>query len=340
MNLRLCIATTLTFVVLGKLASAAEPRVELEVITEAGFLGSDVRAWSDLLAQAGFTTVRIKSGGSESPSVQTSGKAGAQAYRVVGVLTAGNQLVLPKGRFGLSDRAQLEAWLKRLRDNGEEGISIKPAAFGLLPKQLVAVHEALAVPVEGSTLGKSVRETAKRIADRLPYKFASDEVAQRAMSDAQPIADELEGIASGTALAAILRPLGLALFPEKSGAEIRLRIVALAGAKESWPVGWPPKENPGETLPEMFKFLKVNIGNAPLHEAIAAIAGRVKAPVLYDHNGLARIRADLHTKVSLTEGNVFYARALDRLLAQAKLKYEIRVDEAEKPFLWIMPLQR
>jgi len=338
--MRFAVATVFCSLIFIASARAAEPRVDLEVITEAGFLGSDVRAWSDLLAQAGFSSVRIKSGGNESPSVQTSGKGSATAYRVVGVLTSGNQLMLPKGRFGLNDRAQIESWLTKLRDNGEEGISIKPAAFGLLPKQLVTVHEALAVPVEGSTLGKSVRETAKKIADRLPYKFASDDVAQRAISDAQPIADEFEGIASGTALAAILRPLGLAMFPEKSGAEIRLRIVALRDAKESWPVGWPPKGNPGETLPEMFKFLKVNIGDAPLSEAIAAIYARVKAPVLYDHNGVARIRADLNTKVSLTEGNVFYARALDRLLAQAKLKYEIRVDEAEKPFLWIMPLQR
>ena len=111
-------------------------------------------------------------------------------------------------------------------------------------------------------------------------------------------------------------------------------------AKEHWPVGWPPKGNPGETLPELFKFLKINIGDAPLSEAITAIAGRVKVPVLYDHNSLARIRADLSTKVSLTETNVFYARALDRLLSQARLRYEIRVDEANKPFLWITTLAR
>src|SRR5206468_10689851 len=112
------------------------------------------------------------------------------------------------------------------------------------------------------------------------HKFISDEVAQRAPSEGEPLADELEGISSGTALAAILRPLGLVMVPEKSGPDIRLRIVSSREAKEYWPVGWPLKGNPGETLPELFKFLKVNIGDAPLSEAITAIAGRVKAPVL------------------------------------------------------------
>jgi len=324
----------------GGSVCAAEPRVDLEVITEAGFVGTDVRAWSEMLTKAGFSSVRVKGNGNEPPSMLTVGTAAAPAYRVVGVITAANQLLLPRGRFGLNDRAQIENWLRRLRDSGEDGINIKPAAFGLLPKQLVAVHEALAVPVQGSTLGQSARETAKKIADRLPYKFISDEVAQRALAEGESIADELQGISSGTALAAILRPLGLVMFPEKNGSDIRLRIATSRDAKEHWPVGWPLKGNPGETLPELFKFLRVNIGDAALSEAITAIASRVNVPVLYDHNALAAARTDLNKKVSLSEANIFYSRALDRLLLQAGLKYEIRLDEADKPLLWITTIGR
>src|SRR3989442_2678206 len=95
-------------IVIGSLACAAEPRVDLEVITEAGFIGTDARAWSEMLTQAGFSSVRVKSGTSESPAMQTVGTAAAPAYRVVGVITAANQLLLPKGRFGINDRAQIE----------------------------------------------------------------------------------------------------------------------------------------------------------------------------------------------------------------------------------------
>src|SRR5439155_9665529 len=147
MRNRLLAVSLIAVVLCGGLACAAEPRVDLEVIADAGFIGTDARAWSEMLTKAGFSSVRVKSGGTESPSMQTVGTTAAPAYRVVGVITTANQLVLPKGRFGLNDRAQIENWLRKLRDGGEDAINIKPAAFGLLPKQLVAVHEALALPV-------------------------------------------------------------------------------------------------------------------------------------------------------------------------------------------------
>jgi hypothetical protein len=317
---------------------AAEQRVDLEVLTEPGFLATDARAWSEMLGQAGFSSVRIKSGNS-SPSMQTVGTPQAPAYRVVGVLTTSNQLLLPKGRFGLADRGAIETWVRKLRDGGEDAINIKPVAFGLLPKQLVAVHEALASPVQGSTLGKPQREAARQIADGLSLRFIADDTAQRALGSTESVADELQGLSSGTSLAAILRPLGLVLFPEKSGSEIRLRIASSRDAKEHWPVGWPPKGNPSETLPELFKFLNVEIADTPLTEALAAISARVKAPLLIDHNALARGEIDLARKVTFPRTNTFYSRALDRLLIQARLKYELRVDEAEKPFLWITTIK-
>jgi hypothetical protein len=130
------------------------------------------------------------------------------------------------------------------------------------------------------------------------------------------------------------------MVPEKNGNEIRLRITSSRNSKEHWPVGWPPKGNPSETLPDLFKFLNVEIEKTPLSETLTAIGGRVKAPLLFDHNALARGEIDLQTKVTLPKSNTFYARALDRLLAQAKLKYELRVDEADKPFLWITTMKQ
>lgn len=321
-------------------AGGAEPRIDLEVAIEGGFVPTDARAWTDMLTQAGFGNVRMRGDRGDSPSIETLGIEQSRSYKVVGILTATNQLVLPKGRFGLADRGGVAAWVKKLKDGGEDGINIKPAAFGLLPKQLVAVHEALATRVESPTLGRPAREVAKQIADRLPYKFIADGVAQKALASDETVADELNGLSCGTSLAAVLRPLGLAMFPEKNGPDIRLRIAPAASAKEFWPVGWPPKGNPSETLPEFFKYLKVEINDTPLSDAMVAIAGRVKAPLLLDHNALARGKVDLQTKVNFPATSIFYARALDRLLFQAKLKYELRVDESEKPFLWITTLKQ
>jgi hypothetical protein len=336
---RIATPFVLATIAIARFTSAAEPRVELEVVIEQGFLGTETRAWSEMLNQAGFSSVRIRSG-NDLPEIQTAGTASTPTYRVVGVLTNANQLLLPRGQFGLSDRGPIEQWLRRLRDGGEDAINNKPVAFGLLPKQLVAVHEALAVPVQISTLGKPPREVAKQIADRLSFKFISDDVGQRALATAEPVADELHGVSSGTAVAAILRPIGLVMFPEKNGGELRLRIAGSRDAKEHWPVGWPLKRNPSETFPGLFKFLTIEIDNTPLAESLTAIAGRVKAPLLIDHNGLARGEVTLDAKVNFPKASTFYARALDRLLFQAKLKYELRIDEADKPFLWITTLKQ
>jgi hypothetical protein len=319
---------------------AAEPRVNLEIATTPDFPQTEIRKWSDLLGQLELGSVRIRGGkGDDAVEIKVLGKEDSPTYQVTGILSE-DKLLLPKGRFTLSDRAKLEQWFAKLKEGGIEGVTVKPAAFGLLPTQLVTVHEALAVPVAFSTKDQSPRDVAKRIADGLSLKFITDTAGQRALAAEELMADELQGVSSGTALAAVFRPLGLVFLPEKSGSEIRLRIADSRSAREHWPVGWPAKGNPQQTLPDLFKMLNVEIAATPLNEALPAIQERLKAPVLFDHNSLARQEIDLATKVELPKTNTYYDRILDRLLAQAKLKYELRIDEADKPLLWITTIKQ
>lgn len=322
--------------------AAADPRIQIEVCTEPGFPLTGARDWNELLGELGVASVRIRGAKpGDEPAIHTSGKEPSITYRVTGILTADGKLIVPRARFTKSDKGRLAAWLEKLKAGGEEAVTVKPAAFGLLPSQLVKVHEALAVPVRFSTAGKPPRDVAKQIADGLSLKFVTDPASQQALGSQDPVADELQGLASGTALAAVLRPLGLVLVPEKAGSDLRLRIADSRSAKEHWPVGWPPQDNPGQTLPELFKFLNVEIADTALGDTLAAIGGRIKAPIVIDYNALARLDIDLAAKkVDLPKTNTFYAKALDRILFPAHLKYEIRVDEADKPFLWISSIRQ
>jgi hypothetical protein len=326
----------------GAALPAAEPRIEIEVCMESGFPIADARNWSEMLGELGLANVRLRGAKpADEPAIHESGKPEAKSIRVVGILTADGKLILPKARFTLSDKGRIAAWFDKLKVGGEEAVTVKPAAFGLLPTDLVKVHEALAVPVESATKGRLPREAAKEIADSLSLSFTSDVASQRALGTEEKVADELQGLSAGTALAAILRPLGLVLIPEKSGQTLRLRIANSRSAKEHWPVGWPSKENPGTTLPELFKYLNVEVSDTPLGETLAAIGSRVKAPIVIDYNALARVEVDLATKkVDFPKANTFYARALERVLFQAGLKHEVRVDEADKPFLWISSIRQ
>jgi hypothetical protein len=155
------------------------------------------------------------------------------------------------------------------------------------------------------------------------------------------VADELQGLSAGTALAALLRPLGLVLLPQKQpDGQLKLWITDVRRAAVSWPVGWPSQKPPRETLPDLFTFLNVEIQDAPLSKSLEEISGRLKAPILFDHNGLARQKIDMsHVNVSLPPGRTYYQKIVERLLYQAKLKCELRVDEAKKPFLWVSPIK-
>ena len=62
--------------------------------------------------------------------------------------------------------------------------------------------------------------------------------------------------------------------------------------------------------------------------------------MLVDTNALAHHEIDLD-KVLLTHprSRTVYGIALRKLLFQAKLKYEVRLDDAGKPFLWITTIR-
>ena len=71
-------------------------------------------------------------------------------------------------------------------------------------------------------------------------------------------------------------------------------------------------------------------------EALAAIAGRLKAPLVFDAAALGVHGIDPATvQAEVPQKRMTYSQILGKVLMQARLKYELRVDETDKPFLWI-----
>ena len=317
--------------------AAAAPRVEFQLVTERGFSVSGQQRWLRLLGRLG-DRVRIRRGrGSVKLEVKNTGTPRAPSYVVTGVLTAQNRLRVQGASFRLSESGRIEAWLKKLKADGPDSLTAPTGAFGLTAKQLVAVHEALAKKVSIKTKGRRTFEAAEKIAAQVRYEFAIDPAAERKLQGSKKVADELVGLSSGTALAALLRPLGLVLMPEKPrGRPVQLAIVEYKNARESWPVGWPPKKPAGRAFPRLFNKLNVSIDDRPMTEVLGAVAGRLKVPFLIDHNSLARQRIEIdQLRVSLPEKRTYYHDILRKSLRQGKLKYELRMDEADGPLVWI-----
>jgi len=320
-------------------ATAQEARVELELVMEPGFPTDQARKWVAMLDKAGITGVRIR-GGNVGDGVQLdpTGTAERPSYRVTGILTLDEKLMLPGGKFTANDVAGISRWLAKLKEGGSEGLTSRPAAFGLTPTQLVATHEALAGKVSVSTKGQPPSDVVEKIGAALKLKLATDASALAALEACDPLGDELLGLSHGTALAAAVRPAGLVMVPVKVGGQVELRITSSKSVKESWPIGWPlPEEkSPKDVVPDLLKFIPVEINDTPLSEALSAIGGRLNVPMVIDYNALARQRVDLATKkVTLPKAKTFYSSILKKLLFQAGLTYELRLDEANQPFLWI-----
>ncbi|MCO6454353.1 MAG: hypothetical protein J5I93_03470 [Pirellulaceae bacterium] len=328
---------------LAQLPAAAQPgqpaaRVELELVTERGFPVTGQQEWLQFLSGVDAHDVRIRSQRpGDTVAIQTRDAGGSVIHHAVGLLTAGNQLRLPGGTFRLGDRAGLNAWIAKVRSGGEENVFARRGVFGLTEKQLVGLHEKLAAPLPFQTKGQPAADVVRKINALLPLQVTVAPAVRGAFGPQELVRDELFGVSGGTALAAVVRPLGLVVVPSLQGdSDVLLQVVDVRDAQQSWPIGWPTQKSPGATLPKLFKRLNVEIADTPLDEAVAAIQQRIEAPVLYDHNSLARLDVvPSQVRVSLEPGNLYYQEILDRLLRQAGLKSELRVDEGERPLVWI-----
>src|SRR5690606_9997182 len=136
------------------------------------------------------------------------------SYRVVGMLTAGNQLVVPGGRFASRDVAGIRNWLENLADRGEKGVTERRSAFGLLGEDLVEIQDEMQQAVSFSTAGMQLSDVLKKLERSLEHPLVISESVRLDIAGVK-IEDNLEGVATGTALAALLRPAGLVMAPAR-----------------------------------------------------------------------------------------------------------------------------
>ncbi|HEX5472290.1 MAG TPA: hypothetical protein VFW73_10405 [Lacipirellulaceae bacterium] len=333
-------------------ASAAQPAVELEIVTERGVQITAPREWLQLLAAAGIEHVRIRGGqAGDQPHIENTGSGQSASYHILGVLTAHDQLRLPGGTFSKFEHARLQAYFARLSADGTDAITAPRPRFGLTDKELNAALADLAQPIDFETKGQPLHAVIDQLQSKLSCKISVDADAEQLIRSAAPVADEFKGTSTGTSLAIMLRDAGLMMRPDKqlgqpvtyrvvtAGAEaVRQRTLGKMSAKDMhyWPIGWELQRTPGETAPSLMQTLNAEIDGYTLQEALAAIAPRIKMPMYFDRAVLKLHNVNpATTQVKLARTRTSYKHVIDRVLAQAHLGCEIRIDEAGMPFLWI-----
>ena len=327
---------------LGAVSLGADGRVELELSTEERTPLTAQQEWLQELAKVGVSRLRIVAKRPENKvGVEVRGTDASPIYVVTGVITSNNDLQLPGGRYSLRNAGQAGKWLSDLARNGPPKKPEEKGPFGLKPDEYEAVHFALARPVGFPTQGTARAAVVQKLAAQFGLPVKIDPGLRQSMGE-DPVAEELSGLSGGTALACLLRPAGLCLVPRRtSQGDVECAIVASQAGLEVWPIGSEPKKTTKALVPAYYETFSANVENVPVTTVLDAVAKRLKVPFLLDHYALARQGTEPQKAlVNAPQSQTTYNQLLRKVLSQAKLKSELRVDEAGKAFFWVTTLRK
>ena len=328
--------TALAGVVFAGARVQAELPIDVEVVTDPGAALTAPQQWAKTLGDLQLGRIRLRGRRTgDQPQVRQVEGAGHTRFKVVAHLNSRGELVLPERRFRISDRKALERFFQDLAQ--QESFGEERGRFDLTEKQFRRMHADLSRVVNFSTEGNSLAKLLDRLEPNFRVAIHRDANAQTALQRSQPIDTELRGMTIGSALAIALRREGLVLRPEKpTGAPLRIVVEQHHPEVESWPIGWKHEGSPRTLAPQLFEFVTIEIDGYTLAQAIGALQPRLGVTIVYDERILAEreIQAD-KIAVKLPAGNTFLKKSVDRLLSQARLAGELRVDEQGRPFYWI-----
>jgi hypothetical protein len=326
---------------LAAVEARAATRVELEVVTGPRADPTSAQTWLRTLQQTGADGVRIRGERTgDRAQIVNLGSAAAPNLRVVGIVNDRNQLELPGGTFGQQDIARLRDYIDRLRTQGIDGVTGARGPFGLTETQYTAVLADLRRPIHGATTGRRPAEVVQAITGTINLPTTIDAAAARALAAGEPATTEVDALSSGTGLAAVLGEYGLTATPRLAASGKVELIVGVAGAGESWPVGYPLEGLPADKLPALVKPIDVELRDVPLAEVLAAVQPEFAAPFLVDRRRLRAQNIDPEKAiVRHPRRQTVFGQVLQAVLTQSNLKYEIRQDEAGKVFVWITTIR-
>lgn len=313
--------------------------VRLEIIADSQAAAMDLQKWSAALGQAGVRNVQLRSArAGDKIGISTEGDPAKPDYVVIGTLS-GNELVLPGARFRQSDLSRLVQWLEDLAEQGPPEQRETRGVFGLTGSQFEKARLELKPAVDFATAAVPRVQAVDRIMRLLTLPVDIDPQIRQAIGEA-PVGAELKGLSRGTAIAYLLRPAGCALLPRIESGRLELQVVRPQRGTQVWPVGWEPVDDLRTVLPAIHEFHNVNVSNVPVVEVLKAIGKQMNTPVLYDENALVQHGIEPEKAlVSMPAGRTTYSLAMRKLLFQAGLKFDVRVDESQSPFIWVTSIK-
>ncbi len=356
-------------------AGVPKYKIRLEIFSEGALQPAAAQTWGAELNKrdAGFQGVQIRGSGMQEELDAVN--MGGNSWTVKGMLKRNDTVVMPGGRtFSVGQARGMYPYLEELIDAQvaqEEAAKVAAQTgmpvptqrlpFGLNARAYEEMFTALEAPVGFQTKNMPraafITRVLKALGGRVemdenfrrtleaeaasPAKKTAGEDADEDENEDDLITEELSTLSRGTALAYALRYVGMCLVPgmESQLADAKL-VYRLVPAKKNPPEIFPVGHDLQTPLVESFPFLldrfEANVNGATVAAVLEAVEGRMKAPILYDYNNMARLGIETdQVRVKLKTQRMSYNELLDTVLYQAKLQKEVRVDEAGSVFVWV-----
>jgi hypothetical protein len=316
-------------------------QITVELLTREG-VGLDAQEWAEIFQDLNVAFSVKRSLLNEKPeTTETTSGVSLRDVLVVGRLEKDGSVTFSDRRFTTADGAKIRDWINGLKAYGAQGSPHGKAMWGLSKSQFEPLFGALSVVLktdpQSGPLNKALDLFTVR--SKYPFRFSAD-ATEHLESDRVPKAVERSygGLSEGAALAAMLNEFGLGFHPQRTPSnKLELAFIKLASKQEVWPVGWPLEEDPPKVAPELFKSGEVELNDEPLMDVLLAVGDLIKIPVLFDEYRMKADGIDIKTfKVSHKRKKTLWSAALKHVCFQARVKWELRSDEAGHPLLWVM----
>lgn len=329
--------------------------IRLEIFCDGPLQPMDAQEWGSVLNSAGFQGVQIRGGnGSDVLDIRDSG---ADSYRVSGMLTKDNQLLLPgNARFSIRRAREIKPYLERqiafLRENrtAESASSEMEIASGANSglsygsdggAEQEFLFRDLAEPVGFRTKEVSRKKVIQKLAKSFQTEVRFPKSIRQMFDDSDFVTEELEKTSRGTAFVYVLRYLGYCLVPEKDeNGRYFLQVVSAEKADPNriLPVGYSVENPTVSTLHERFQ---ANVDGATVALVLDSLQKRLEIPFLFDFNSMAGLGIELEeVLVRQKPAKISYRQLLDAVLYQAQMKREVRTDEAGNIFFWMTTIRK
>jgi hypothetical protein len=315
-------------------ACAAETVVDLEIAIMPGAPITAPQEWAKRLGDMGIERVQIRSmHGEEKPTTKMNDDG--TRVDVLAVLTGRDELIFADRRFRVGQTSDLRTYIETLPEQiVEAGIVRGP--FRLTKQEFNTVMTELGKPLRGSTLGKTSRDLLDEAKDIVRLPIEEHPAAVALLQTGKPLAAELNKLSTGTALVIALRNDGLTLRPVHIPGGLQLLVEPYQRSREVWPAGWKAEQSPRLVAPKLFESLNIEVEGYTLAKALTALEPRLGLPVVMDEWVLTQQEiAPDKISVKLPAKKTFLKNAVDKLLSQARLASEIRIDDAGTAFLWV-----